>query len=84
MTNPAYYAVIPANVRYDKNLSPIEVLLYSELTALNNYQEFNKISDLNLFMKSNGFREPEIKKHLESLQNNGYIDLKSDYSFCLK
>ena len=31
-----YYAIIPATVRYDKELKPAEKLLYSEVTALAN------------------------------------------------
>ena len=31
-----YYAIIPATVRYDKNLKPAEKLLYGEITALAN------------------------------------------------
>ena len=33
-TKPAYYAIIPANVRYDKNLSSSEKVFYGEITAL--------------------------------------------------
>ena len=33
---PSYYSIIPANVRYDKNLKPNEKLLYSEITSLCN------------------------------------------------
>ena len=32
--NPSYYAIIPAEVRYDQRLSANEKLLYGELTAL--------------------------------------------------
>lgn len=36
METPNYYAIIPANVRYDQNLSPNSKLLYGEITALCN------------------------------------------------
>ena len=35
-TTPSYFAVIPANVRYDSRLSANEKLLYGEITALAN------------------------------------------------
>jgi len=33
-TKPAYYAIIPATVRYDKKLSSSEKIFYGEITAL--------------------------------------------------
>ena len=32
----SYYAIIPANVRYDPDLTPNAKLLYGEITALTN------------------------------------------------
>lgn len=34
MNKPSYYAIIPANVRYDKDLCPNAKLLYGEITCL--------------------------------------------------
>ncbi|HHJ5224762.1 TPA: helix-turn-helix domain-containing protein, partial [Enterococcus faecalis] len=36
----SYYAIIPANVRYDKRLKPNTKLLYGEITALCNERGF--------------------------------------------
>ena len=36
MEKPNYYGILPADVRYDKNLKWTEKVLYSELTALTN------------------------------------------------
>ena len=32
----SYYAVIPATIRYNKELKPAEKLIYAEITALAN------------------------------------------------
>ena len=33
---PNYYSIIPAHVRYDVDLKPMEIIMYGELTALSN------------------------------------------------
>jgi len=33
---PNYYSILPASVRYDKKLTLLEKILYSEVTSLSN------------------------------------------------
>ena len=36
METPTFYTMLPAAVRYDKNLKPNEKLLFAEISALTN------------------------------------------------
>ncbi len=38
--DPNYWAILPANVRYDKELAANEKILYAEITALSNKYGF--------------------------------------------
>ena len=40
MEKPNYYAILPAEVRYCKELSPMERLLYAEITCLCNHKGY--------------------------------------------
>lgn len=70
----SYYAVIPANVRYDRRLKPIERLLYGEITALTNKEGF-------CFAKNNYFSQlyecttRAVRMYLNHLQECGYITI---------
>ena len=40
MEKPNYFGILPANVRYDKNLKPMEKILYTEISSF--YRAFKK------------------------------------------
>lgn len=69
---PAYYAVIPANVRYDSRLRPSAKLLYGELTALCDKSGYcwarNKY-----FADLYGVCESTVASILRDLEKCGYI-----------
>jgi len=70
--NPNYYAIIPANVRYDKTICANAKLLYGEITALCNKEGFcwasnDYFSDLyNVSLRT-------ISRWITSLKNSGFI-----------
>lgn len=67
-----YYAIIPANVRYDKRLPANAKLLYGEITALCNEKGFCWAGD-KYFADLYGVSKVSIQKWLKALQENGYI-----------
>ena len=70
--NPTYYAIIPANVRYDKRLTADEKLMYGEITALSSKtgecwatnQYFANLYDVD---------KATISRRISKLVNCGYI-----------
>lgn len=70
---PSYYAVIPAHIRYDKNLIPNAKLLYGEITALSN--KFGYCVATNIyFAKLYETTEKTIISWLNSLKDIGVIE----------
>ena len=70
-----YYAIIPATVRYDKELKPAEKLLYGEITSLSNQNGYcyaqNKYF-AELYNVTNG----TVSKWLSHLQKLNYIKIE--------
>ncbi len=73
MTNkPSYYAIIPANVRYDETLTPNAKLLYAEITALCNMNG-KCIASTNYFATLYNVSRVSIQKWLKQLEENNHI-----------
>ena len=69
---PSYYAVIPANVRYDENLRANAKLMYGEITALSSkYGECTASN--NYFAKLYGVDTSSISKWITQLKEKEYI-----------
>lgn len=69
---PGYYAVIPADVRYDDGIPPNAKLLYGEISALIGKDGFCYASNA-YFMNLYGFSEPTISRLISQLEKAGYI-----------
>ena len=73
-SQPAYYAVIPANVRYDKSLEPNAKLLYGEIAALSNIGGFC-FSGNKYFAELYDVDIRTVKRWITSLEKAGYIKI---------
>lgn len=70
----SYYAIIPANVRYDKSITPNAKLLYGEITALCNEKGYCWASN-NYFADLYEVTPQAISKWINQLAKKGYITL---------
>ncbi len=73
---PTYYSIIPADVRYDKTLTPMAKLLYSELTCLSNAFGFCTAGN-KYFADLYELSEREIRRIIHALKEKGYIQIDS-------
>ena len=74
----SYYAIIPANVRYDKRLTDGAKLLYGEITALCNQEGYCWASN-SYFAELYQVSNVTISKWVNQLARKGYIDTKINY-----
>lgn len=74
MEQPNYYAVIPANVRYDSELTPTAKLLYGEITSLCDREGYCWATN-NYFSKLYKTSDKTITRNLNLLEQKGYINI---------
>ena len=74
----SYYAILPANVRYDKNLTPNAKLLYAEITALTNEKGYCWATN-SYFAKLYGVNKGTISSWIKNLKDSGYIKIDLIY-----
>lgn len=71
---PNYYAIIPADVRYDENLKLGEKMMYGEITALSKKNGICYASN-NYFAKLYNVSPQAISKWIKSLEKYKYITI---------
>lgn len=69
---PNYFSIIPANIRYDKDLSPNAKLLYAEITSLCNSKGFCFATD-DYFCKLYELSKSSVQRLLVALEQKKYI-----------
>ncbi len=77
MERPNYYAILPANVRYDKRLSANAKLLYCEISALANVKGYCYASN-NYFSELFKVDTRSVQRWLYNLKDYGYIIMDFD------
>lgn len=74
----SYYAIIPANVRYDRDLPPNAKLLYGEITALCNERGYCWAEN-RYFAELYGVSKTSVSKWISALCEKGYINTELIY-----
>ena len=76
---PSFYAIIPASVRYCKELQPAAKLLFGELVALTTTSGYCYAQNP-YFMHLYGVDRSTIKRWLASLADQGFIRIENELS----
>lgn len=74
----SYYAIIPANIRYDKDLTNGAKLLYGEITALCNEKGYCWATNA-YFAELYGVSKVTISKWINQLVEKGYLSSEMVY-----
>lgn len=76
-TNPTYYAVLTADVRYCSELSAQEKLLYAEITALSNKEGYCSAGN-NYFSNLYTLSTVTISRQIKNLEDHGFVRIEYD------
>lgn len=74
-TRPSYWAVLPAQIRYDTSLPPNAKILYAEISALTNERGYC-FADNAYFCQLYELSERTIIRLINALDNAGYIRIQ--------
>lgn len=69
---PNYYSIIPAHIRYDDELKPMEIIMYGEITALANKYGFAYASN-SYFAELYNVHKKTVSNWINHLKEKGYI-----------
>ena len=74
MEKPNFYGIMPADVRYDKNLKPMEKILYTELTALANKEGYCFATN-SYFAELYEVNKKTVSGWVSNLEKQGYVKI---------
>lgn len=69
---PGYFAILPANVRYDEALRPNAKLLFAEITALSNKSGYCTAGNA-YFAELFGLSKKTVSELISQLESRGYL-----------
>ena len=75
---PTYYAIIPADIRYDEKLNANEKLMFGEITCLSNKLGYCYASN-NYFAKLFKVTPQAVSKWIKHMEKLGYIRCEYEY-----
>ncbi len=75
----SYYGLLPANIRYDKELTPAEKLLYVEITSVLT-KEGKCDQDNEYFSEIMDVDPRTITRYLKNLETRGFIERKLNHN----
>lgn len=72
MEKPNFYGILPADIRYNKNLKPMEKILYTEITALSNKEGYCYATN-SYFANLYEVHKNTVSSWINNLEKQGYI-----------